>query len=216
MNNTEPPHRSLDARVQQARRRSVRYWFEDGVVEIVLGTGFALMGLYFGVLAVLPNGASRALAGSLGLPGLMVAMILGGRFLIARAKERMVYPRTGYVSFARPAPWRRVVTPILGFVVATLLVVLARRAPSLVDWIPGLQGLLLGGLFLVANRSAKLLRLSLLSLVSAITGLLLSIRGDSTEVGLAILYGGIGLLMAGMGTLALRRYLRQAPPPEDV
>ena len=32
---------------------------------------------------------------------------------------------------------------------------------------------------------------------------------------IAILYGGLGLVMAGMGALALRRHLRQAPPPGD-
>jgi hypothetical protein len=64
------------------------------------------------------------------------------------------------------------------------------------------------------NHSAQLGRLSFLAGASAITGLLLSLRGHSNQVAGGIFFTVVGCLMAAGGALALRRYLRNAPPPE--
>jgi hypothetical protein len=210
MNNTSSPPPDLDGQVQQVQRRTVRYWFEDGLVELVIGGGFLLMGLCFVILGTVPLPGYTTL-----LPmALMIGLILAGPRLIRRAKDRFVHPRTGYVSFTRPSPRRRWVTPIVGAVTAMLFVVLVGRKPSLEVWVPAVLGLLMAGFFLRMNRSAELGRFSFLAGVSAITGLLLSLNGHSGQVAGGIYFAVVGFLMAAGGALALRRYLRNAPPPE--
>jgi len=214
MNNSKSPRHSLDEQVQQVQRRTVRYWFEDGLAELIIGAFFVLIGLYFAVAGAVPQGGPRAVVSGLVFPAFIVGLGLASRRLIGRAKEGLVYPRTGYVSYVRPPARRRWLTPIVAGIVGALLVALIRRAPSLESWIPALWGLPVGGLFLLMNRSARLLRLSFLAAFSALTGLLLALRGGSTEMNGAIFFTLVGLVMAAGGALALRRYLRHAPPPE--
>jgi hypothetical protein len=204
-----PPN--LDAELSRAQRRTVQYWFDDGLVELVIGSGFLLMGLCFVLLATVP------LPGYLNLVpiALMFGIILGGPHLIRKAKERLVYRRTGYVSFTRPSPRRRWLTPLVGFVTASLLGVLVAKAPSLETWIPAGLGLLMAAFFLRMNRSVRTGRLSTLAGVSALTGLLISLHGDTGNLAGGIYFTVIGAVMAAGGALVLRSYLRNAPPPED-
>jgi hypothetical protein len=200
----------LDGRVRQMQSRTVRYWFEDGLVELVIGGGFFLMGLSFVILgAITLPGYTTLLP-----PALMIGVILVGPRLIKRGKDRLVHPRTGFVSFARPSPRRHWLAPAVAVVTSSLFVALVGRAPSLEVWVPAVLGLLMAGLFLRTNRSARLGRLSFLASVSAITGLLISLRGGSGQVAGGIYFAVVGSVMAAGGALALRRYLRHAPPPE--
>jgi hypothetical protein len=55
MKNTSSPPPDLDGQVRQVQQRTVRYWFEDGVAEFVIGGGFFLMGLCFVILGTIPR-----------------------------------------------------------------------------------------------------------------------------------------------------------------
>lgn len=210
MNATPQSPPNLDAELSRVQRRTVQYWFDDGLVELIIGGGFLLLGLCLMLLGLVP------------LPGyatflpmvVMIGFCLGGSHLVKKAKERFVYRRTGYISFTRPSPRRRWLTPVVAVVAASLLVALVGKAPSLEVWVPAGLGLLMAGVFLRMNRSAQLGRLSALASVSALTGLLVSLHGDTGNLAGGIYFTAIGAVMAGGGALALRSYLRNAPPPE--
>lgn len=201
----------LDTQVEQAQRRTVQYWFEDGLAELVIGSSFLLLGLCFVLLGMVPSPGPLTLVPVV----LMMGLCLAGPRLIKKAKERLVYARTGFVSFARPSPRRRWLTALVAFVSALLLGVLITKAPSLEVWVPTALELALAGLLLRMNRSAHLDRLSVLAGVSVLTGLLVSLRGDSDNAAGGIFFAIIGAVMAAGGALALRRYLKNAPPPEN-
>lgn len=210
MNNTSTTPPDLDDHLHQAQRRTVRYWFEDGFAELIIGGGFLLLGLCFVILGTVPLPGYTTM-----LPlALMICIVLAGPRLLRGAKERLVHPRTGFVSFTRPSPRRRWLTAIVGGATGTLFVILVGRAPSIQVWVPTVLGLVMAAYFLRMNRSAQLGRFSFLASVSAITGILLSLHGDSGQVAGGIFFTVVGFLMAAGGALALRRYLRQAPPPE--
>jgi len=204
-----PPN--LDAELSRIQRRTVQYWFDDGLAELVIGGGFLLLGLCF------------VLLGSVPLPGyttlfplaLMIGIFLAGPRLVRKTKERLVYPRTGFISFARPSPRRRWLAPLAAAVTASLLGVLVGKAPSVEVWVPAVLGLLMAGFFLRMNRSVQTGRLSTLAGVSALTGLLVSLHGDTGNLAGGIYFTVIGAVMSAGGALALRSYLRIAPPPED-
>jgi heme O synthase-like polyprenyltransferase len=77
-----------------------------------------------------------------------------------------------------------------------------------------MNGLFVAAIILLMNRSVRLPRLSLLAGVAALTGLVLAIRGGPTGAAVAVLFTVVGIVTAAGGALALRRYLRYAPPPE--
>ena len=210
MNTSPTASPNLDTELSRVQRRTLQYWFEDGLAELVIGSSFLLLGLCF------------VLLGSVPLPGyttlfplaLMIGVCLAGPRLVRKTKERLVYRRTGFISFARPSPRRRWLTALVGFVSASLLGVLVTRAPSLEVWVPTALGLAMAGLFLRMNRSAQLDRLSVLASVSALTGLLVSLHGDTGNLAGGIYFTVIGVVMSAGGALALRSYLRTAPSPE--
>jgi hypothetical protein len=213
MNQTVSPRSDLDNQLRQARLRTSRYWFEDGLVELSVGGLFVLIGLYFVAMGLLPGeGAVPAVLGGILFPLLFIGGILATSRLIRKAKEGLVYPRTGYVAYAKPSGLRRWLTAILGAVVSVLIVALVKRAPTIVSWTPALEGLLGGGILFWMGHASGVGRLSLVASVSVILGLALSLAGASGSTSSAVLYGAIGLLMAGGGAIAFRRYLRQAPP----
>ena len=211
MNTSPTASPNLDAELSRVQRRTVQYWFGDGLAELVIGGGFLLLGLCLMLLGLVP------------LPGyatflpmvLMISFCLGGSHLIKKAKERVVYRRTGYISFRRPSPQRRWLTPLVAVAVSSLLVVLVGKAPALEVWVPAGLGLLMAGVFLRMNRSAQLGRLSTLAGVSALTGLLVSLHGDTGNLAGGIYFTVIGGVMSAGGALALRTYLKNAPPPEE-
>jgi len=202
---------NLDTELSRVQRRTVQYWFQDGLVELVLGSGFLLLGLCFVLLGMVPSPGPLTLVPVV----LMIGLCAAGPRLIKKAKERVVYARTGFVSFARPSLRRRWLTALVGFVSASLLGVLVTRAPSLEVWVPTALGLAMAGLFLRMNRPAQLDRLSVLASVSALTGLLVSLHGDTGNLAGGIYFTAVGAVMTVGGALALRSYLRNAPPPED-
>jgi hypothetical protein len=210
MDTTPTSQPNLDAELSRIQRRTVQYWFDDGLTELVIGGGFLVLGLCLVLIETLP------LPGYVNLVpmALMIGFCLAGSHLIRKGKERLVYRRTGYISFTRPSPRRRWLTPIVAMVAASLLIVLVRKAPSLEVWVPAGLGLLMAGVFLRMNRSVQLGRLSALASVSALTGLLVSLHGDTGNLAGGIYFTVIGAVMAGGGALALRSYLRNAPPPE--
>jgi hypothetical protein len=209
-NPTPPPN--LDAELSRAQRRTVQYWFQDGLVEVFVGGTFLLLALYITAMGVLPGPVAGMMGGL--LPAAFLLIYFAGQHLVRRAKEGLVYPRTGYISYERSSPLRRGTSAVAGAVVAALFVVLIRKAPSLEAWIPAMNGLFIAALLLLLNRSARLSRLSLVSAVAAVAGLVLALAGWPTGLAISALFAIVGAVMAATGATALRRYLRHAPPPE--
>jgi hypothetical protein len=212
MSSPESPFSDLDEQVRRLQRRTVRYWFEDGLVELFLGVSLLVIALYVAAMELSPGGVGGILGGL--FPALFIMIFVAGQRLVRRAKERLVYPRTGFVSYPRASPRRRTLAPVVAAIVAALLVVLVRRAPPLATWIPAINGLFMAGLLLLVNRTAALVRLSFLAAVAAVAGLLLALSGAPTGTAVGTLFAVLGLTMAAGGGLALRHYLRHAPPPE--
>lgn len=230
--NTEPPRPpvppspspglaagAVERQFRDAQIRARRHWFADGLAEVVVGSVFVVLGLYFaatGGLAPLEAAAGRGatLLAQLVLPALVVAAGLSGRRLIRRAKERLVYPRAGFVSY--PTTRRRRWLPgVLGAVVAVLLTALVRRAPALEAWVPALEGLVLGAGFVALARFTGVGRFHVQGLLAAIVGIVVSWLALPSAAGGAAFFGSCGLALLVAGGLAFRRFLRDAPPAEE-
>jgi hypothetical protein len=81
------------------------------------------MGLCFVILGTIPLPGYTTL-----LPmALMIGLVLAGPRLIRRAKDRLVHPRTGYVSFTRPSPQRRWPPPSRGRHLMFFVVLVGRK-----------------------------------------------------------------------------------------
>jgi hypothetical protein len=110
----------MDEQVQRARERARRYWYEDGFAELLVG-GFLLLVGTTGLvrrldlspaLTDLLNGARIAL---------VLACALAVRGVVRALKERVTYPRTGYVAYRREGVDPRLIKLALGLVLGGIV-----------------------------------------------------------------------------------------------
>ena len=199
--------------IDQAEKRTRRYWFEDGLAEISSGLIFLLVALYLLVDDAL-RGTVPGAVFTLAFPVLIVALGLAGRRLVRAAKDRYVHPRTGFVSFPR-RKGHRVARAALAFVIAVLFSLLVSRARVLVNWIPALEGGIFAAAFFYCGRKVEILRFPIVGLLCAIAGVALSAAGLSEDVAAALLFAWLGVALVTGGSVAFLGYLRRVPPEED-
>ncbi len=213
------PEHDVERQFRDAATRVRRHWYEDGLAELFVGGLFVVLALYFLLQARLAGSLSAnrpsSIALNLLLPAVVVAVALLGRRFIRRAKERHVYPRTGFVQYRESRRAPRWLTATLAGGVAALTASLVARAPGVDAWVPALQGFLLAGFFFWQGQSAGVSRLVVLALFTALVGLVVSLAGLSSGLAGAAFFGPVGLAMTAAGQAAFRRYLRDAPPPEE-
>jgi hypothetical protein len=201
--------------IQHIEQRAQRYWYMDGLAEIVMGGVSLILGAYFLIQTLLPEESllSQLLNGGMAL--LIIGLVLMGRRIITFAKERLTYPRTGYVGYKQPPLNRRWIAAGGALVIAVLAVLLSAKAPPVVAWVPLLSGLLIGAALVYFSYKVCLGRIYLLACLSLLLGLGLGFSGLEDILALAIYYAAIGLAFSISGGLALARYLRQNAPVQE-
>ncbi len=204
--------------LKKPQLRAIQYFYVDGSFEFGFGLLCLLLGVYFFVETHVHGWLSALVDSSL------VLVMLGGAWLInrlvKRLKEKVTYPRTGYVAYRRergPARVWRVVAGMVcgGLVAAVAAVVMTIPHPVMNVWplfIALVMAILLGFL---GFRSA-LPRLYLLGGVSLIAGIALAFSGLESYVAAAVYYLLLSLALFISGGLTLWRYLRRNPPSEGV
>jgi hypothetical protein len=199
----------MAAQIDRAMQRAWRYWYEDGLTEIAVGGIFLAIGLLFLLEARLGSGAFASLS-AIGVP----AIVLGGSFLakrvLATLKERLVYPRTGFVAYRSRSGRRGAAAGVVGGLMGALAAFLLISAPASLAWVPALQGLLVGGVWLWLGYRLDLPRFYGLGLASALTGAAASLAGLGEVLGSGVYFSVQGLATIAAGLVGLALYLRQA------
>lgn len=201
--------------VEQVRKRVYRYWYEDGLAEIATGCLFVLIGLVLGVQRLVPSGSPLTIIAGLAFPVVVVGGILAVRRLVDIAKERITYPRTGYVQYGRPGPRRRWLAAVLGGSMGIVVAALFANGPASLVWLPLFQGLIIGAFWLYMGTRLDLIRFYVLAVFSALIGIAIALGGLADPMGSAAYFGGMGVVTVAGGGLALRNYLRQTQPAEE-
>jgi hypothetical protein len=208
----------MDHDFKAVQQRVRRYWFKDGIGEIVVGGLFLLLALYFAGHRFLPadTNAPLMLDGSLAL--VLIFGIYFTRRLINIFKTHITYPRTGFVEYypeAKDTLSARIFIFFLvtGFVI--LLVVFGRWVGTFV-WLPGFIGFLSSVILIVIRTHAiELNRFYYLAAASMIFGLICSFSGLPAHYSISLFYALFGLVMIGMGVRVLAKYLRDNPLPAE-
>lgn len=209
--------------IREQEKRVHRYWTEDGLPDLYIGLSFIVYAaLLTWRVAGAPGWAEFLIS------AFPILIVIFGRWLIEAAKQRVTYPRTGYVKY--PLPTRRQVTRR---VMASLIVAALLLAVTLFGFLHGGEegGLLLIGYLMpllftfiigvIAYRQNSL-RYALYAVLAGLfglTGAFLAPRLPSSTWrtaiadGAAILFPlGIAILIGGAWTFL--RYLRLHPPRE--
>ena len=208
----------MQSNVSDVEQRVKRYWYTDGIGELIGGGMFILLGSYFALQEFL--GQNSMLGGILQVS--LILVMIGGmavsRWLVNTLKTRLTYPRTGYVEYQvneHHMKLRRVGVILLAFMISSLTMVFVRLFEN-IDSIVAVTGVAVG-LILVFLRakSSGLTRFYILGAVSIVLGLGFSVSGLPNGYSLGWFYGLMGVSFLLSGGLTLRRYLENNPLPAD-
>lgn len=197
------------------QRRTERYWYQDGIWEIGFGLINALLAGFFLLVA------QRDWTGPMALVLLVVqaGVIIGAFLLMSRVikalKERITYPRTGYVAYRRPAPGARLKRALLTALIAAIVGALvgvtaaARLAPNRM---PLVTSIVMAAALAYLGFRFSLLRLFLTAGLTVAFGFIVALIPLSDTYSTAAYFGGFGLLMLASGGFTLLHYLHSTRP----
>jgi len=208
----------MDNNFHDVERRLKRYWYTDGIGELICGGIFLLLGVYFALQQYFGDGSPAGAILQSSLVIFLIAAIFWGRRLINLLKTRFTYPRTGYVEYhtAEKNTLWRIFTAAIAMAVAMFSVMIARKFDA-IDSTVALTGVLVSVILLVNQVwSSRVPRFYILSAAALILGIVLSISGLPDGYNLGMFYGLMGIAFSISGGLTLQRYLKENPLPVDV
>jgi hypothetical protein len=202
----------MENRIDNLVKQTYRYYYEDGLVEVAIGLLFAAVGL---LLLAWQSIAYSPLVSILVVMGLLV-LVIGGIYLIKRVvretKERLTYPRTGYVAYRQGEPSKgRWIIPV----VALGIVFISLFLPDSLTGMSVIVGALMGAVLILIGYRVNLLRFYIVGITAIVSGAAFS-WSDVTEfiaVGLTFAVAGGALLLAG--GFAFINYLRDHPKQSE-
>ena len=201
--------------IKQIERKIQRSSYEDGLNEIAFGLITLLLAIYFFLQSTL---SPETLLYQILVPGFLIIMVGGGLIIFrlsAILKDRFTFPRTGYVTFPQPRTSKLLMTGLISMLLAVMLVVLLRTAPSTLISMPSLSAFVIAIAFLIVGWRLNLLRYYLLSLASLLIGVGLRYLGLSELIGLSYFYALLSLSLLVAGISIFLRFIRQTQPPTD-
>lgn len=194
-------------------RRSQQYWFEDGLMELLLGLLFVVLSGLF-LWQSTTNSPYAALIGGLAMPVIIIAGAILMGIALRWLKERFVYPRTGYVTYAKPTNKQRGLSALLGLVIGAAMAIVITQL-ELAELTTAFIGAGMGvALFMLGNR-AGLLRFHLLAVWAVAVGVIIAFLDVAETVASTYALGLIGLSLVVSGGFAFWRYWQNSEPDSD-
>lgn len=205
--------------LDRIEKRTVRYWFEDGIYEMAFGGLEIVLGAYGWLFAVIPKGIAWRTAWFAG----MLPLVWGcARLFLDRIKplkERYTFPRTGFVSYRRPE--RRkfglskpgLIFGIVGALAFSLLREIPERFGILA--LPSIAGLYGAGISIWIAVKTGLGRRYWQGGVCLLAGIGLSLLPLAEMAALGAFFGIVGLSGIFLGGLAFLRFIGQHPKPGE-
>lgn len=200
------------------QKRAFQYFYVDGAFEFGFGLLCLILGIYFYVENRLQGTRFAVLADSL-----LVFAVVGGAFLlnwlVRKWKERLTFPRTGYVNYPRiymlKRGWRILIGLIAVGALGAAAVYLLSKGNDRPSYMPLMSGVLFGMVMFFVGWRTSLPRFYLQAVLSMLVGIGLAYSTLGNYVGLAAFYLAVSLILLISGALTLRKYLRQNPASRE-
>jgi hypothetical protein len=197
--------------------RPMRHWDQDGLPELMLGLLFIASSAVFLVGYALPRGSSTAQVYAQVGPICWAAASLSMRWGLKKLKERITFPRGGYVALSEPTPayWACALGVVL-LVGAGALLLNVEGGLAEGTWMaaPGFAALFAAAL-VVGGLRYKLEHMVYLAAFSVILGAWMFRIGAGPQGGLWVMMW-LGTAMALTGAVRLKRFLKANPRLQDL
>lgn len=202
----------MNNQIRQIMQRTMRYYYDDGLVEITLGLLFTLISLAVLAMLFAPLGPAYAIGISFGLMVLIFVGVFAVRWLVATLKERITYERTGYVQYknetTKVGRWLMLLPTV--FVVITALFL-----PEWMNAMSVMEGALLFLVFFYMGVRVHMRRMIGLAILNLIVGIAAAWQRLGDVQGTAAVFVACGLALLLTGSWTLRAYLKGNPLTEE-
>jgi hypothetical protein len=217
----------MNNKIQETQKRLFRYDYVDGTPDLAFGGLCLAVAICFFLFAAFPGLSSSTFS------AVIVWVVLGGgglliSWLSQRLKERLTYPRTGYVAYSRQGrPIKRTTQlliriglPLLTIILLAVLFLnrqkVSVQSQDQVTYLnPGLMGFLFSGLIAIIGWKIHLLRYYLIAAAVFLLSTVFLISGSSGNLGLALISGSMSLILFVSGGVTLWQYLHNTHLPVD-
>ncbi|MBI5281125.1 MAG: hypothetical protein HY858_05530 [Candidatus Solibacter usitatus] len=191
--------------------RPLRYWNIDGLPELMMGLVWILWGGAFLLGESLPKGGAHNFYWML-VPAILCLSGVASNWAVKRLKQRITYPRTGFVEMKPPSRAARLAAAAVAVVCAMALaaLVVRARANEVQTMISPIVGVLVSLAFLVASVRLKAPHYLALAGVSLALGLAFGAFQLGWE-SLNYLFIALGAACAATGALRLALFLKRHP-----
>ncbi len=198
----------MSNKVDEVIRRTSRYFYDDGLVELAIGGLFLVSSVMLQVWERVSFESPFFLVITLGL---ILLVIVGGvaiKRVIGSIKERVTHPRTGYVSYHQRQPHRG---RWLFIAVAGILTVFGLAFPELFKKMALAEGVLLLVILGIEGYRVGARRFYLVGMIAMLLGFGAALLIPEDLLGSSVTFGGTGIALLFSGGLALRAYLQAHP-----
>ncbi len=188
--------------------RAQRHWTEDGLSEIMTGLLFTILGGGPLVKLVLPHWITLDLL----ISALTIVGVLGLIRGFKKLKERITFPRSGYVALPDPTKRRRVFTfAIVVVLAAAFTLVLSAHVLVVPVFASVFAAIFLWG-GVQYKQTSMLLEAFLTLTFAAVSTWFTNLNGAAGVLALMVM---IGTSMAIIGAFRLRGFLRANPGRQE-
>lgn len=193
--------------IEQTIRRTRRYWNIDGLPEFGFGLICLLLGAYFLVQSMLESDSLLYQVFNV----LFILIVVGGSLisnrLVSYLKRKYTYPRTGYVAYRQPPRYRRLILGLVAGLTASLLVSILYFTEMRNFWMPVITAVVVAVVFTFVANQGYAPRYYFLALCSLAFGAIAALTGLGDLLGLALYYGGMGVVQIASGAIIFRNFL---------
>jgi MFS family permease len=200
--------------IDRMMRRTQRYWYEDGINDLGMGSFLFVLGLYFIILVLTPQDSPLWSIWSTSGPFVVIGAGLAAGWMMKQMKARLTWPRTGQVDYERKGmsqTARMIALCLVAGLVAAVAVLISRNLMNMMTFF----GFVFFAVFCFVGYRFMLLRYFLLASWGLALGLALAWLPLSLEQASAVFYSGTGLGMLVSGAITWHRYDATAPRPQE-
>jgi hypothetical protein len=205
--------------IENTLNRAYAHWLKDGIFEIGLGVLFTGVGALRAIIHFAGQKSAAYYWLSGGLLVFMIGVAWGGKRFGEALKERITYPRTGYMAF-KPRTYNIknilafIALLIFGGILGGMLGILSTQPnqQEIGGIVPITQGIVGALAFTFAAQRIELKRFYYLAVFSLGIGLVIGALGVGVVLGGSFFYLSIGLALVVTGSVALVQFLRSHEP----
>lgn len=200
--------------IKNVIRNTRKYWYVDGLSEIAGGLIIFFTGLTYWLVYSLENSGLKYLLLIFAQPAVIISGAYLVRLILPKIKEKLTYPRSGYLTFKKPHRNNRVrralIAGLIAAIIGALVGMVYNELPQ--RFIPLFSSFFLTVFSIYIGYQVAVPRFYWTGLLILILGGVISWINPIGALPYMLLFSGMGVLWIISGWITLFLYLRNTHP----